>query len=441
MNGCGWNGKKNMKKRKIIDLPKPTMDMLARCAAVLKPPPELTLSEWADKYRVLSAESSAEPGRWHTDKAPYQREIMDAIGDPHIRKVVIMSAAQIGKTDAFILNPLGYYMDYAPAPILVMQPTLDMGQTFSKDRLAPMIRDTPELRDKLVSKADFYALCDKYGIPYPKTFCAEGPMDAAALSPEALGFAYPVIVKPSSSILYWKHPFDGMKKVYTAATPEEASAILAQIYGAGYPDIVILQDRIPGDDSFMHVLTAYCDKNNSVKMMCLGHVGLEEHTPKALGNHAAIITEYNEPLMTKLKAFLEDVGYTGFANFDIKYDSRDGSYRVFEINLRQGRSNYYVTGAGLNIARYVVEDRVLGSDLGPCVMNEKETFWHSVPRAVVYKYVKDPAFVEKARRLVREGRETTSFGCGYDLRWNPRRFAYYLVHMQRYFKKFKTYYK
>ena len=96
-----------MKKRKIIDLPKPTLELLARCAAVLKPPPALTLSEWADRYRV---------------------------------------AAQIGKTDAFILNPLGYYMDYAPAPILVMQPTLDMGQTFSKDRLAPMIRDTPELR-------------------------------------------------------------------------------------------------------------------------------------------------------------------------------------------------------------------------------------------------------------------------------------------------------
>lgn len=97
----------------------------------------MTLSEWADRYRVLSAESSAEPGRWHTDKAPYQREIMDAIGDPHIRKVVIMSAAQIGKTDAFILNPLGYYMDYAPAPILVMQPTLDMGQTFPKTGSRP----------------------------------------------------------------------------------------------------------------------------------------------------------------------------------------------------------------------------------------------------------------------------------------------------------------
>ena len=373
-------------------------------------------------------------GRWAMGDTMYSRLVsftavpdIDS-ADTLLRTVTDFAAAHADKT----LIVMGCTDDYASL-------LMDVRDKLPANCIAPYI--TPELRDKLVSKADFYALCDKYGIPYPKTFCAEGPMDAAALSPEALGFAYPVIVKPSSSILYWKHPFDGMKKVYTAATPEEASAILAQIYGAGYPDIVILQDRIPGDDSFMHVLTAYCDKNNSVKMMCMGHVGLEEHTPKALGNHAAIITEYNEPLMTKLKAFLEDVGYTGFANFDIKYDSRDGSYRVFEINLRQGRSNYYVTGAGLNIARYVVEDRVLGSDLGPCVMNEKETFWHSVPRAVVYKYVKDPAFVEKARRLVREGRETTSFGCGYDLRWNPRRFAYYLVHMQRYFKKFKTYYK
>ncbi len=103
----------------------------------MAPPPKLTLSEWADKYRVLSAESSAEPGRWHTDKAPYQREIMDAIGDHKTGKIIIMSAAQIGKTDAFILNVIGYYMAYYPAPIMVMQPTLDMGQTFSKDRLAP----------------------------------------------------------------------------------------------------------------------------------------------------------------------------------------------------------------------------------------------------------------------------------------------------------------
>lgn len=143
-----------MGKRKTIDIPKNTEDMFARCIAALKPPPELTLSEWADKYRMLSAENSAEPGRWHTDKAPYQREIMDAIGDPHIRKVVIMSAAQIGKT-AMLMNMLGYYMHYYPAPTLVMQPTLDMAQTFSKDFLAPMLRDTPVLRELVDTKSRY----------------------------------------------------------------------------------------------------------------------------------------------------------------------------------------------------------------------------------------------------------------------------------------------
>lgn len=316
---------------------------------------------------------------------------------------------------------------------------MDIRTQLPQNCIAPYI--TPTLRDKLVSKADFYALCDEYDILYPRTFLAKKALPADALQEELLGFSYPIIIKPSSSILYWKFPFDGMKKVYVADTPAHAQQILEQVYASGYPDIMILQDMIPGDDSYMHVLTAYCDKNSAVKMMCLGHVGLEEHTPKALGNHAAIITEYNEPLMTKLKAFLEAVGYTGYANFDIKYDTRDGSYRVFEINLRQGRSNYYVTGAGYNIARYVVEDHFLKKDLGPCVMNEKETFWHSVPKAVVYRYVKNDAFIEKAKQLAREGKETSSFGYSYDLSMNPKRLAYHLVHMQRFFKKFKTYYR
>lgn len=141
-------------KKKTIRMPKATAKLFARCLSLLKPPPELKLSEWADKYRMLSAENSAEPGRWHTDKAPYQREIMDAIGDPHVRKVVIMSAAQIGKT-AMLMNMLGYYMHYYPAPVLVMQPTLDMAQTFSKDFLAPMLRDTPVLRNLVDTKSRY----------------------------------------------------------------------------------------------------------------------------------------------------------------------------------------------------------------------------------------------------------------------------------------------
>lgn len=132
---------------------KKTADLLSKIYSVLKPPPDLKLSEWADKYRQLSSEASAEPGRWKTAKAPYQKEIMDAITDIEVKKVVVMSAAQVGKTDAMILNPIGYYIHYEPSPIMVLQPTIQMAETFSKDRLSPMLRDTAVLTDKVNDKS------------------------------------------------------------------------------------------------------------------------------------------------------------------------------------------------------------------------------------------------------------------------------------------------
>lgn len=93
----------NKKMARTVEIEPQTEELFARCIAYLRPPPALTLSRWADAYRMLSAESSQAPGHWHTDNAPYQREIMDAIGNPHVRKVVIMTAAQIGKT-AMLMN-------------------------------------------------------------------------------------------------------------------------------------------------------------------------------------------------------------------------------------------------------------------------------------------------------------------------------------------------
>ena len=126
-----------------------TVSRLAKAVANrVAPPPDLTASEWADLYRRLSSEASAEPGRWKTDRTPYMREILDAINDPRVETIVIMSSAQVGKTE-LLLNAIGYFVDYDPAPMLLLQPTLEMAQTFSKDRLAPMCRDTPTLRNKI----------------------------------------------------------------------------------------------------------------------------------------------------------------------------------------------------------------------------------------------------------------------------------------------------
>lgn len=120
---------------------------------VWQSPPKLTISEWADEKRYLSAESSAEPGKYKTERAEYQRGIMDSFCDSATYKIVVKSSAQVGKTE-ILNNVVGYYIDQDPSSILNLQPTLEMAQTWSKDRLATMIRDNPCLSDKVMeSKA------------------------------------------------------------------------------------------------------------------------------------------------------------------------------------------------------------------------------------------------------------------------------------------------
>jgi phage terminase large subunit GpA-like protein len=111
----------------------------------LRPPPDMTVSEWSDNYRRLSAESSASPGRWRTETTEYLREPMDMVGKPGIDSISLMTSAQVGKS-SFVENVVGYFMHQDPCPILHVSPTLSSMKMFSKERLAPMLRDTPVLR-------------------------------------------------------------------------------------------------------------------------------------------------------------------------------------------------------------------------------------------------------------------------------------------------------
>lgn len=104
------------------------------------------MSQWADQFRRLSPEASSEPGRWVTDRAPYQRGMMNAVNEPGVSEVVYMTSSQIGKTE-IINNIIGYFAHQDASPMLLIQPTLDMAETWSKDRLAPMIRDTDVLTE------------------------------------------------------------------------------------------------------------------------------------------------------------------------------------------------------------------------------------------------------------------------------------------------------
>jgi len=120
-------------------------EMLTEAMQVWAPPPKLTVSEWADRNRVLSQEAASEPGRWRTSRAEYQRGIMDAFSDPRVEAVYVQKGTQVGWTD-ILNNVVGFHIDQDPAPMLVIQPTVEMGEAWSKDRLAPMLRDTPCLQ-------------------------------------------------------------------------------------------------------------------------------------------------------------------------------------------------------------------------------------------------------------------------------------------------------
>ena len=114
-----------------------------------RPPKKLSLSEWADEYAYLSVESSAEGGRWRT--LPYQKGIMDAITDPNIEQVTVMKSARVGYSK--ILNHvIAYHIHQDPCPIMIVQPTIEDATGYSKEEVAPMLRDTKCLHG-LVSEA------------------------------------------------------------------------------------------------------------------------------------------------------------------------------------------------------------------------------------------------------------------------------------------------
>lgn len=122
--------------------------IVAKAMAGMLPPDDLTVTEWAEKNRRLSAESAAEPGPWRTERTPYLREPMNAWTDPKVRHIVMVAASQVGKSE-FLNNCIGYVIDQDPGSILFVHPTTIDAKEYSKLRIAPMIRDCPTLRTKV----------------------------------------------------------------------------------------------------------------------------------------------------------------------------------------------------------------------------------------------------------------------------------------------------
>ncbi len=247
-----------------------------------------------------------------------------------------------------------------------------------------------ELADRLQHKTSFYELCEEYGLDYPKTQVVA----KSSYQDLKLNLKFPIVLKPANSVMYWLTDFEGRKKAFLIHDEEQLTDTLSRIYNSTYDDEFIMQEFIPGDDSSIAVVNNYVSKNGKVVMQSFGNVLLEDHAPNGIGSHMAIISGNQPELLEKIKNLLEDLNYTGFANFDLKYDSRDNTYKFFEINLRQGRSSFYTTNAGCNLAKYVVEDHIFNNTL-PYTQSTPDKLWSVIPKSVIMKYVSNQEMKRK----------------------------------------------
>ena len=261
-----------------------------------------------------------------------------------------------------------------------------------------------DLLTDLDTKDAFYRLCDRFGMDYPKTLTVspkerDSVLGRDGLLDRALIF-FPFVMKPENSNAseYLNCSFEGKKKVYFLNNAEEYRRVINGMKNAGYNGKLIIQEFIPGGDDAMRVLNSYSDLDGHVRAMCLGQPVLEYYDPKSVGNYAAIISRGDQALYDKMQEFLEKLGYVGFSNIDMKYDSRTGRYVLFEINPRLGRSSYFCRAAGLNMMKLLTNDVVYGKR-EDCVYNHTVALWQNVPTGILRRYVKDQELSDELKQF------------------------------------------
>ena len=256
-----------------------------------------------------------------------------------------------------------------------------------------------ELQRTLVNKELFYKTYADSALDLPKTVYFDCKTDTDV--PDNL--TYPVIVKPANVILFKHITFKGKRKIYRLSTKEQLEEVIGYFKNSDYDDTLIIQEYIPGDDSYLFDAVVYVGKDKKAKLTSFAQIGLQEHSPRMIGNAAVLINGYSQfggvdEQIDKIIKFMEDIGYQGFAEFDMKYDEREGKYKVMEINARQGRCSYYITPCGYNLIEVLYRDLILGEEIEFSKVDklQLETF---VPKSVAKKYIVNEEFKKKALSL------------------------------------------
>ncbi|MCR5482907.1 MAG: carboxylate--amine ligase, partial [Bacilli bacterium] len=256
-----------------------------------------------------------------------------------------------------------------------------------------------KLQHTLVNKEDFYKTYEDSVLDLPDTYYYDCSKDTKIKRE----LTYPVIVKPANVIMFKHMEFAGKKKIYRLNNLEEVEHVIDLFKKGGYTDTLIIQEYIPGDDSYLFDAVVYVDKNHKTKLVSFAQIGLQEHNSRMIGNAAVIINGYSEhpgveEQIKKITKFMDAIGYQGFAEFDMKYDARTKKYKVMEINARQGRCSYYITPCGYNLIEVLARDLIDNEELEYKIIDkvQLETF---VSKSIAKKYITNKKYLKKVLQL------------------------------------------
>jgi len=349
----------------------------------------------------------------------------------------------IWNEDGFLKALYSFKEKHPHKKILLISSNESYAQFISKNK-KQLLKDDfvfnyPDLDiiESLMMKEKFYKKYQNSVIEVPTTYY----FDCSKEKKFNGKMTYPVILKPSNVIMYNHLNFEGKNKIYKVETKEELDKIISKIIKNGYTDILIIQDYIPGDDSYLFDAVAYVDKNKKVKLLSLAQIGLQEHTKNMVGNAAVLINGYYQygnikEIEKQMKSFLEEIGYQGFAEFDLKYDYRDKRFKVLEINARQGRSSYYITALGFNLVKVLIDDLIYDKEMKYTFLKDK-VLLSFVPKGVIKKYITNKEYKNEALRLWKK--EVVN-PIKYKKDCNFKRYLYLIKKHFRYYKEYKNSY-
>ncbi len=257
-----------------------------------------------------------------------------------------------------------------------------------------------EIVERASDKAVLNSLCESLGLPTITTVDIDLSDPDASWQELLQPITFPAVIKPKDGgMAFGRLRFAGQKKVYSAASADDALAILSAIANAGFTGSMLVQDMVVGDDTYSWIASGYVDAAGTVTAVAMGRQVLGLHQSSFIGN-AGIIHVTDRPDLREIASqVVTSLGLRGFFSIDIKIDSRTGEPHVLDVNPRWGRGSYFTAVGGVNLARAMVADFVDGVALSPRV-GTREGIYAFVPPLAILRWVRDRALRTHLLRLM-----------------------------------------